>query len=144
MSGIDWYIECVTKKYCCFDGRARRKEFWMFTLFNCLVSIVVCGVAQAFPGADFITAIYPLAICLPQFGVSVRRLHDVGLSGWWVAAPNMCLAISFVLPGLFKGVALTAFLVSSIALLVVYCQSGTAGENAYGPDPKRECADGET
>ena len=64
---------CVMQKYCCFEGRARRSEYWWFCLLSC-----VCGFI---PIIGFIAS---LALLLPALGVCVRRLHDTGRSGWWL------------------------------------------------------------
>ncbi|WP_306324761.1 DUF805 domain-containing protein [Streptomyces venezuelae] len=112
---MNWYLE-VLKKYVVFNGRARRKEFWMFELINVIISIVITVVALSL---DFqlLSTIYSLAIFLPSLAVTVRRLHDTGRSGWWV------------LIGLVP-------LVGFIVLLVFACTEGDQHENAHGPNPK--------
>ena len=70
------------KKYAEFSGTATRQEFWMFVLFNFLVSIgigVVAGILR-FP---LLIVIYNLAIVIPSLAIGARRLHDIGRSGWW-------------------------------------------------------------
>ena len=64
---MNWYLG-VLQNYADFSGRARRTEYWMFTLFNALISI----------------ALYALAVLVPSLAVLVRRLHDTGRSGWWM------------------------------------------------------------
>ncbi|MEV6285638.1 DUF805 domain-containing protein [Kribbella sp. NPDC051770] len=117
---MHWYVD-VLKKYVVFTGRARRQEFWMFTLFNVIVSIVLAIVDRAIgtdtaSGTGVLGGIYSLLVLLPSLGVTVRRLHDTGRTGWWI------------LIGL-TGIGL-------IVLLVFNILEGTAGENKYGPDPK--------
>ncbi|MBN2584135.1 MAG: DUF805 domain-containing protein [Planctomycetes bacterium] len=112
---MNWYIG-VLKKYAVFDGRARRKEYWMFVLFNIIISFVL-GIIDGLIGYPVLGLIYSLAVLLPGLGVSIRRLHDTGRSGWWIL-------IGFV-P-----------IVGFIILLVFMVTEGTKGENAYGPDPK--------
>lgn len=115
------YFLYVLKNYAVFKGRARRREYWMFTLFQLLFSIValaldyVLGFAE--DGSGVISSIYSLAMLLPSLAVSVRRLHDVNRSGW------------------FMFIALVP-LVGIIWLLVLDCTEGTDGPNEYGPDPK--------
>lgn len=117
---MDWYLS-VLKKYVVFEGRARRKEYWMFTLFNVIFAIVagildsVLGTGSM--GTGVIYLLYCLAVFLPGLGVSVRRLHDVGKSGW------------FLLIALIP-------LIGAIWLLVLMCTDGNLGENAYGANPK--------
>lgn len=113
----------VIKNYASFKGRARRKEYWMFTLFTALFGIVAM-ILDSVLGSNieplpygFIYFIYILATFLPALGVFVRRLHDLGKSGWWF------------LIGLVP-------IIGSIWLLVLLCTNGQAGENKYGPDPK--------
>ncbi|MBR1920978.1 MAG: DUF805 domain-containing protein [Kiritimatiellae bacterium] len=120
---MNYYIEAITKKYCCFCGRARRKEFWMFVLFNWIAGFVVGAVGTALASATGVAAfgllsiIYVLGVFLPGLGVAIRRLHDIGKSGWW-------WLIAFI-P-----------LVGPIVLLVFACLDSQPGENAYGANPK--------
>ncbi|QMI03841.1 DUF805 domain-containing protein [Citrobacter sp. RHB25-C09] len=114
---MNWYID-VLKNYAVFNGRARRKEYWMFVLINMIVSIVL-NVIQGVIGLEipWISIIYMLGVLLPSIGVAIRRLHDTDRSGWW-------LLISFI-P-----------VVGTIVLIVFLCQNGTAGNNRFGADPK--------
>jgi uncharacterized membrane protein YhaH (DUF805 family) len=79
---MQWYLE-VLKKYVVFSGRARRKEYWMFTLFSVIVSIVLSivdgaiGTRDSTSGTGLLTGLYSLAVLLPTLGVAVRRLHEV-------------------------------------------------------------------
>src|SRR5262249_46134902 len=123
---MHWYFD-VWKKYAVFDGRARRKEYWMFFLFNLLVSIGllvidnVSGLTKATDGLNPLNSLYALAAFLPGLGVAVRRLHDTGRSGWW-------LLVAFI-P-----------LVGAILLLIWMVTEGNPGSNEYGPDPKADPA----
>lgn len=91
---MKYYIKAI-KNYAVFDGRATRMEFWMFMLFNILIALAL-GFVVAFVlfglgygdadvdfAADVVSTIYNLFILLPLISVSVRRLHDMGRSGWW-------------------------------------------------------------
>lgn len=111
---MEWYLS-VIKNYVGFSGRARRKEYWMFILFNIIVSIIlnVIGVVIMLPVLGFI---YSLAVLLPSIAVAVRRLHDTGRSGWWL------------LIGLIP-------LIGAIVLLIFFVQD-SHDENLYGPNPK--------
>ncbi|MGE8215382.1 Inner membrane protein YhaI [compost metagenome] len=109
-------------RYAQFDGRASRKEFWMFYLFVMLVSIVGyigMGIGAAM-GSDVVVMLFSavlilffLATLVPSIAVAVRRLHDTDKSGWF-------LLLSFV-P------------LAGIVLLVFYVLPGTPGENRFGP-----------
>ncbi|MEP7045021.1 MAG: DUF805 domain-containing protein [Dokdonella sp.] len=119
---MDWYVG-VLKQYFAFEGRARRKEYWMFTLINVIISIVLMGVdhvlgtLSATSGIGLLGGIYALAVLLPSLAVSVRRLHDTDRSGWWLL---ICLVP----------------LIGGIVLLVFMCLEGTRGTNRFGADPK--------
>ena len=79
---FDWFIKCL-KNYATFTGRARRKEFWFFTLSQFIV-IIIANIIDAIIGSDFLFYILTiLALILPSLAVCVRRLHDIGKSGWW-------------------------------------------------------------
>ncbi|WP_328999150.1 DUF805 domain-containing protein [Kribbella sp. NBC_00709] len=122
---MQWYID-VLKKYAVFDGRARRKEYWMFVLFNVIASIIL-SILDKILGLDFgsgsssssgwLSTIYSLAVLLPTIGVAIRRMHDTGRSGWWILI-NLIPCIGW------------------IWFIVLAAQEGNAGDNAYGPDPK--------
>ena len=118
---MSWYIT-VLKKYAVFSGRARRKEFWMFALFNMIISLVLGSLAGISSVLAIISGIYFLAILLPGIAVSIRRLQDTNRSGWW-------LLLGFV-P------------IASIVLLVFFFQEGSSEENKYGPNPKADAAAG--
>lgn len=123
---MNWYLE-VLKKYAVFNGRARRKEYWFFALFNIIISIVLAvidGVTGSFSpevGMGLLGGIYTLAVLIPSIAVSVRRLHDTDRSGWW-------LLIALV-P-----------LIGAIVLLVFMVQDSKAGQNQHGANPKEATA----
>jgi uncharacterized membrane protein YhaH (DUF805 family) len=112
---MNWFVE-VLKKYAVFSGRARRQEYWMFTLIASLIylGLVVLGLAM---DTEVPELVFALAIFLPSLGVSVRRLHDTGRSGWWVL-------IGFI-P-----------CVGTIFMIIFMATEGERDENRYGPDPK--------
>ncbi|HEX6195588.1 MAG TPA: DUF805 domain-containing protein [Jiangellaceae bacterium] len=114
---MEWYLT-VLKKYVIFEGRARRQEFWMFTLVNIIILAALAILMQAVGNIfTVLYVLYALAVFLPSLAVTVRRLHDTGRSGFWVF-------ISLI-P-----------LVGSIILIVFLAIAGDQGDNAYGPDPK--------
>jgi uncharacterized membrane protein YhaH (DUF805 family) len=113
---MNWYLD-VLKKYAVFNGRARRKEYWMFFLFNIIIAVVLGVVEGIVGGPGVLGALYGLAVLLPGIGVSIRRLHDTDRSGWWL------------LIGLVP-------LIGAIVLLVFFVQDSQAAENQYGPNPK--------
>ena len=119
---MEWYVS-VLKNYAVFSGRARRKEYWMFVLFNIIFAVVaavldnVLGLAIEAIGYGPIYLIYSLIVLIPGLAVAVRRLHDTGKSGWMI---------------------LVAFipLIGFIWLLVLLAKEGDPGENQYGSNPK--------
>ena len=119
---MNWYVK-VLKNYAVFSGRARRKEYWMFVLFNFIFSVIaiildnILGLAFENVGYGPIYLLYCLAVFIPGLAVSVRRLHDIGKSGWFI----LISLIPFIGP---------------IWLLVLMCTDSEPGENDYGPNPK--------
>ncbi|MFS4091969.1 DUF805 domain-containing protein [Streptomyces sp. AF1A] len=113
---MNWFIEAL-KKYAVFSGRARRKEYWLFFLFAYIIYIVF-GIVGFAAHAVYLVAIPALGFLLPAWGVTVRRLHDTGRSGWWI--------LFGIIP-----------LVGPITLLVFYCTDSQAGDNKFGPNPKQ-------
>jgi uncharacterized membrane protein YhaH (DUF805 family) len=79
---MEWYLD-VLRKYADFSGRARRKEYWMFTLVNFIIMLVLAFIEGLVGIAGIISGLYSLAVLLPAIAVTVRRLHDTGRSGWW-------------------------------------------------------------
>ena len=122
------YYLVVLKKYAVFSGRARRAEYWYFVLFNAVVSIILSilgkaiGVFNMTIGTvgneiNILSIIYSLAVLVPGLAVAVRRLHDVGKSGWMV--------LINLIP-----------LIGQIWILVLMMKDSTPGENEYGSNPK--------
>lgn len=80
------YVD-VLKKYATFTGRASRKEFWMFLLFNVLIGAVI-GFIEGLVGIPgFFSLLFNLAILIPSIAVGARRMHDTDRSGWWQIVP---------------------------------------------------------
>jgi len=121
---MNWYLK-VLRQATDFNGRARRTEYWMFFLFNFLFSIAaaildnVLGLAFPQTGYGPIYVVYALTMLVPGIAVFIRRMHDLGKSGWW-------FFIAFV-P-----------LIGGIWLLILVCTEGNKGPNEYGEDPKEE------
>ena len=122
---MEWYLKVVKENYANFDGRARRKEYWMFLLFNIIFAIAamildnVLGIAIEGVGYGPLYGIYALALFIPGLALSVRRLHDVGKSGWF-----MFIALVPIIGGIW--------------LLILACTDGDSGDNEYGSNPKTE------
>lgn len=119
---MNWYIQAL-KNYADFSGRARRKEYWFFVLFNFIVAVIlglIDGLTGSYIpelGVGILGGIYLLAMFVPSISVTVRRLHDIDKSGWW-------LLIAFV-P-----------LLGLIVLLVFMFMGSQSDDNRFGANPK--------
>lgn len=137
---MEWYLKVVRDNYANFSGRARRKEFWMFVLFNIVISwglnfidnmlgFTYQTATWPIPGYEewssyysqsgYLSSIYSLVVFIPSLAVSVRRLHDIGKSGFNLLWSFVC-CIGF------------------LYLLYLFVTEGERGTNQYGPDPKEE------
>ncbi|WP_417590996.1 DUF805 domain-containing protein [Parasphingorhabdus sp.] len=150
---MEWMLMPL-RRYADFNGRSRRKEYWMFALLNTIIYVVLYSIMLVFMGPSITEAamqaqvgmepvepsagmmasvgivgmiliVYALAVFIPSLAVTVRRFHDQDKSGW------------FVLLGLVP-------FVGGLILLVFMCLEGTRGDNRYGPDPKMADNIGET
>ncbi|MBC7985566.1 MAG: DUF805 domain-containing protein [Sphingomonadaceae bacterium] len=133
---MEWMLMPL-RRYADFAGRSRRREFWMFYLFNLLCGLalgVIMGIvalvtySAGWGEEDMMIALIPcyllilawsLVLIIPQLAVTVRRLHDQDKSGW--------MYLLVLIP-----------LVGGIIIFVFMCLEGTRGPNQYGPDPKGE------
>ena len=109
-------VRSVLTQYATFSGRARRSEYWWFFLAYFIAS-VVASIIDGILGVTVLGVILALGLLIPSLAVGVRRLHDIGKSGWWL------------LIGLIP-------LVGAIVLLVFACQDSQPGTNQWGPSPK--------
>ena len=118
---MNWYLT-VLQKYFQFSGRARRKEYWFFVLFNTIISIALTvidgltGTLSAESGMGLLSGIYTLAVLIPSIAVAFRRLHDTGRSAWWF----LILFIPLI----------------GIIVLLVFLLQDSKEENEYGVSPK--------
>ncbi|MFJ7795609.1 DUF805 domain-containing protein [Pseudomonas sp. NPDC096950] len=103
------YIE-VLKKYAVFNGRASRREYWMFILINLGISIGLIVLETLLGGKGYLSNLYSLAVFLPGLAAAVRRMHDTDRSGWWILLP--------------------------IVNIVFLAQDSQPGDNRFGPNPK--------
>ena len=113
---MNWYLDVLRNKYALFDGRARREEYWMFTLINFLISIILGFIAGAI-GLKFLSYVYSIALFVPSIALGARRLHDTNRSGWWQL---LCF-----IP-----------IIGWLVLLYWYVTDSDTGSNQYGENPK--------
>jgi uncharacterized membrane protein YhaH (DUF805 family) len=113
---MEWYLK-VLRKYMTFFGRACREEYWSFVLFQIIITLVIGIIDLLLKDAYMLLSlVYYLVTLIPTIAVSVRRLHDVGRSGWWL--------LLNIIP--FCG----------IILLIFFLSDSQPHTNAYGPSPK--------
>ena len=125
MNLFDYFVQAVTTKYLDFSGRARRKEYWGFILFDFIINVAIGFVSHRLRGSILIgslSSFYSLAMLLPRLAVAVRRLHDNDKSGWWF--------FIFLVP-----------IIGPIWLFILLIREGTPGANRFGPDPKAGAMD---
>ncbi len=113
---MNWYLK-VLKQYADFNGRARRKEYWMFVLFNTIFAFLAISIDNLAGTNGLFYLLYGLAVFVPGLAVGVRRLHDVGKSGW--------MLFIALIP-----------IIGSIWLIVLMATDSNVGGNEYGQNPK--------
>lgn len=125
---MHWFLDPILHHYADFNGRTPRKAYWMFTLLNVVFffgfAMLMGAMSGMLPGSDLGTffimigllMLIGLALLVPIIAIHVRRLHDLGYSGWWYL-------ISFI-PYL-----------GGFALLILMCLPSQEGSNKYGPHP---------
>ncbi len=106
-----YFLDVIKNKYAAFDGRARRAEYWYFCLFNFLAGVITSFIWEP------LNWIYSLVVLIPGIALGVRRLHDIGKSGW-------CLLL-FLIP-----------IVNIILIFAWLCKEGDHNTNEYGANPK--------
>ena len=111
----EFFIDILKNQYADFNGRARRKQFWMYILFYMAIYIVVSIIAGAI-GLGFIAMLYSLGLLVPSIAITARRLHDTGRSGWWQ------------LIGLIPLIGLI--------VMIIFTVQDSQDDNQYGPNPK--------
>ena len=119
---MSWYLKAL-KNYVGFSGRARRREYWFFTLFSLLMTIalsildlIIFNLSSETVLGMF-TGAYALAVFIPTLAVAFRRLHDTGKSGWW--------SLINLVPG-----------IGTFVFFVLLLLDSQPGENQWGPSPK--------
>ena len=119
---MNWYVD-VLRKYAVFSGRARRKEYWFFVLFNLLIVAgltlvdMFVGTYDPIREVGLLSGLYGIGVILPSVAVGARRLHDSGRTAWWL------------LIGLVP-------VIGAIVLLIFFVLDSQIGDNEYGPNPK--------
>ena len=168
---MKWFFKCF-KQYADFSGRARRKEYWWFAVINFIISMVLLigwliplfklGYNYAISGVEdidemeimltamkspflYIYLIYYLAIIIPSIAVTVRRLHDIGKSGYWaflIIGGSFLGSISQYSLQATNTIAYIIFALICFAIIIISLgwlfTNSEYGPNKYGPNPKGE------
>ncbi|MCL4546647.1 MAG: DUF805 domain-containing protein [Deltaproteobacteria bacterium] len=111
------YFADVFKKYAVFNGRSRRAEYWYFALFSTIISILLEIISFFVLKNLIIVYLYDLAVLIPGLAVSIRRVHDIGKSGWFILI-NLIPIVGFII------------------WIVYMATDSQPGENKYGQNPK--------
>ena len=148
-----WVV--LFEKYATFRGRAARSEYWWWYLFFVLVQVVLNAAEM-----EMLSGVFIVLVLIPHLAVTVRRLHDINLSGWWVFFYYVTPFLFFVLSlnswqmqmmttpnqayqhldfasenAIFLSSVL--WIVISFVSFIIFCFRGTYGANRYGTDPLR-------
>jgi uncharacterized membrane protein YhaH (DUF805 family) len=110
------YFTLAYKKYAEFSGRSTRSEYWYFYLAYFIITIILSLLSSLSDAVDIVLAIFALATLIPYLAVTVRRMHDIGKSGWnilWNLLP----------------------IIGTIYFIVLLCTKSQEGDNKYGPNP---------
>lgn len=159
------YMLMPLKRYADFSGRSRRKEYWMFFLLNVIVYLVLLalilgvggaasfadptdmGAMMAGAGVAMVLLIVPFYIWailtgLASLAVTIRRLHDLNLSGWYLVAFYVVIIVAFIALAQAGPTLLLSFMgLVWLLSIVVMAWPGTKGPNKYGSDPTDPNAD---
>ncbi len=113
----DCYLDVLTTKYAQANGRARRKEYWLFVFFNFMVGTALNIIEAEIFGTPYLFLFYTLYTIIPLVCVSIRRLHDTGKSGFWF--------LLTLIP-----------VIGTLTYIIFLLCNSQPGDNKYGPNPK--------
>lgn len=108
-----YFVDVLKNQYADVNGRAVRSQFWYFVLFSFIVSFVLGIVDSVLFGRPILSLIFNLVVLFPSIAIAVRRLHDLGKTGWWY----LLIFVPFV---------------GQIVLIVWFCMKGQTTKNQYG------------
>lgn len=111
---MDYFTDPL-KKYADFEGRARRKEYWMFILCYIIINVVL-SILDVFGGTGFLSSIFGIAMFIPLLSLGARRLHDTSRSGWW--------QLIYLVP------------LIGVIVMIVFLAQDSHDANDYGQNPK--------
>ena len=140
---------CIIKKPFNWKDRASRSEFWWFFLFINLFSILISPLAEQYKVMNIIMGVSSIPLLWLHTMVSIRRMHDLNKSAWWLFAPYLYLLLAIIILALTVDpwadekspvhivliLGVFAVLIYFLVLLCLFCKRGTVGANRFGPDP---------
>ena len=131
------FVDTVTKHYVDFNGRIGRSQFWYYVLVVVVLGIGVSILASF--TTRLLSLLFSLALLLPNLGMGVRRLHDIGRPWFYVLLPVIPASLAWIFTFMFMGTLSMIFGLLTLAAMVLliywYAQPGETGTNAYGPPP---------
>jgi uncharacterized membrane protein YhaH (DUF805 family) len=145
---IEWYKKVVFENYANFSGRARRSEYWYYHLANFIISAITMSIDKLLELKFGINLLYGVVVFIPGLSVAVRRLHDIGKSGWILLISYIAIiicAVGLVLGMLTLGsssfsiwfaIPIIVMVAICIWMIVLFVTEGDDGKNKYGSDPK--------
>lgn len=120
LNGFQYFL-LAFKKYAVFKGRSTRSEFWYFYLAYIIIAIILSILSSFAKSLDVLVILFGIVSIIPILAISVRRMHDIGKSGWnylWNLLP----------------------IIGNIYFIVLLCTKSQEGDNKYGPNPWGQAA----
>ena len=114
---MEYFTRPIKNQYVNFEGRATKKEFWMYVLYY-IIFYVACLVVDKILRTGLVSFIYSLGLLLPTISITARRLHDTGRSGWW--------QLIGIIP------------LIGLIVMIIFCIEQSKEDNQYGPKPIEE------
>lgn len=131
------FVDTLTNHYFDFNGRVGRAQFWWYVVVVIVLAILV-GIVGSIT-TRLLSSLFSLALLLPNLGMGVRRLHDVGKPGIYVLLPIVPAVLAWLFLFLFLWplamLCWLAVFAAAVLLIYWYAQPGMAGDNEYGPPP---------
>ena len=128
-----YFVDTLKNRYAAFKGRATRSEYWYFMLFSIIIALILTaldsmiinpllGIQPVVETArtGILGMLFSIGTLIPSVALAIRRLHDIGKSGWWI----------------LLGVIPVVNIIGIFVLLYFFIKDSQPGENLYGPNPK--------
>ena len=128
-----YFVDTLKNRYAAFKGRATRSEYWYFMLFSIIIALILTaldsmiinpllGIQPVVETArtGILGMLFSIGTLIPSVALAIRRLHDIGKSGWWI----------------LLGVIPIVNIIGIFVLLYFFIKDSQPGDNLYGPNPK--------